>query len=1207
VSAATGAYNLFQAGSAVGGGSIYGVASGATYGTNFMSQQSLMLAAQEASGASSSALSGAASLYGNSAAVGAGGYGAAGAGLVAGETGAMDMGIVAASATEGGLMTSATAALGAIGPVGWAVIAAIAVAAYISHNASEEHTTLTFGSSAKGVTGSKSTLTDQHDGNYVGGAGVNTAFGSVGISSQHWMDAIADVNKPKLDAFLGSIKKTDDAMAAFLTTAERATVTAALDNRQVTVGTGPEGSDPSKMYGAVYVDRLTAIMNAVDPGLAGLTAGFQGTVDQLATESLALLQYRKALSETGQAVFGAKVTLQDLAALKGDTESTAMAVARLISVFQLTNAVADSLGKSSADTFGAVGLASDAARERLVNLAGGMDKLQAGAAFFAQNMLSEGDRLAPVIERVRQNMKDLGLEGVTTNAQFVEVVRGHLDANKQLVGGIDLSTEAGAQLYTKMMTLAPEFKQVADAAGSAGEAMRSAADIANERKGLQNQLNQATLSQVELLALQRAAIDTSNQALFDQVQAAVASKAATDALAASNKAAADALAAANKAAADSLASINDGYQKQIDALVKAALPLAEQRALEVRGMDASTLALYTRLESLNAEKDAAKAAADAKVAADARTAEAAKALATTNAGFQQQIDSLVKASIPLAQQRALEVAGMDASTLALYTRLEALKTEAKASADAKAAADALASVNAGYQSQIDALVKTGLPLAQQRALETQGMDASTLALYTRLEALNAEKAATDAIAKASDTAAAALQQYAAAAMSAARSDVSSARTAADAAYKRAIDAVNAGETTRITDVADKRKALIDAYNRESATLTTTRDRFDSFAKSIRALRDSLATGNLSTLSPEQKYFELKRQFESTTALSKAGDPAAQQRFQTSLQDFLTASKDYNGSGQGFVADYQSAQEAIGAVASSADAQVSLAQQQLDALATQVRGLTTVDTSVQSVEQAVTAFRTAQASLDAFNATEQRRLLTEQASSLVSVDTGIQTLTEALNSLSRALANQLTLAQNPTAAANAGFVNSLYQGIGRTADTGGAAYWTGQLSSGQTQAQVASSFSASAQRVSAEDYVRSLYATVDGAVRTPDSAGLDYWTNQLLSGTGPDALKAQFKNAVDQVNGIHGSHADGLDFVPFDGYRAKLHMGEKVQTASQVKQDAATNREVVALLRTVVDELRADKVQRGAVGMAALDKLDKVADGLAGNKRELARA
>lgn len=43
------------------------------------------------------------------------------------------------------------------------------------------------------------------------------------------------------------------------------------------------------------------------------------------------------------------------------------------------------------------------------------------------------------------------------------------------------------------------------------------------------------------------------------------------------------------------------------------------------------------------------------------------------------------------------------------------------------------------------------------------------------------------------------------------------------------------------------------------------------------------------------------------------------------------------------------------------------------------------------------------------------------------------------------------------------------------------------------------------------------------------------------------------DAITQAYPMHGSHADGLGYVPFNGYRAELHEGEAVLTASQNKQ------------------------------------------------------
>lgn len=41
-----------------------------------------------------------------------------------------------------------------------------------------------------------------------------------------------------------------------------------------------------------------------------------------------------------------------------------------------------------------------------------------------------------------------------------------------------------------------------------------------------------------------------------------------------------------------------------------------------------------------------------------------------------------------------------------------------------------------------------------------------------------------------------------------------------------------------------------------------------------------------------------------------------------------------------------------------------------------------------------------------------------------------------------------------------------------------------------------------------------------------------------------------QNRMPQYTYVHGSHADGLDYVPFDGYIARLHRGERVLTAEE---------------------------------------------------------
>lgn len=153
-------------------------------------------------------------------------------------------------------------------------------------------------------------------------------------------------------------------------------------------------------------------------------------------------------------------------------------------------------------------------------------------------------------------------------------------------------------------------------------------------------------------------------------------------------------------------------------------------------------------------------------------------------------------------------------------------------------------------------------------------------------------------------------------------------------------------------VGDARSALTEAYDRESGALNETIDKFRQFSKSLRDFRDSLLTGDMSTLSPEQQYQELKGRFERTYALALSGDPEAMGKLEGVSNEFLQASKAYYASSEAYASDFARVREALGNAANSADAQVSIAQQQLAKLDQQVSGLIQINTSVLSVQQAI---------------------------------------------------------------------------------------------------------------------------------------------------------------------------------------------------------------------------------------------------------------
>lgn len=113
-----------------------------------------------------------------------------------------------------------------------------------------------------------------------------------------------------------------------------------------------------------------------------------------------------------------------------------------------------------------------------------------------------------------------------------------------------ITPEALAQWQALQSTM----DQLATASGNADAAItavtRSLADIANERARLQDQYDSLTLTSAQLVAKQRAGLDESNRALFDQVQALLDLKDAATATAEALATAAETLRTTNAARLD---------------------------------------------------------------------------------------------------------------------------------------------------------------------------------------------------------------------------------------------------------------------------------------------------------------------------------------------------------------------------------------------------------------------------------------------------------------------------------------------------------------------------------------------------------------------------------------------------------------------------------------------------------------------------------
>lgn len=137
-----------------------------------------------------------------------------------------------------------------------------------------------------------------------------------------------------------------------------------------------------------------------------------------------------------------------------------------------------------------------------IDAAGGLDALVSKTNYFAENFLTEAQRLAPVQARVTAEMKRLGLESVTTREQFAQAV------NQAAAMG-----PSGQQLFIGLLNVAEGFAAVTE---PIEEVKNQLADLKKRGKDLADEYAKLTLSEEAYLALKRAELQTAEErAQFD--------------------------------------------------------------------------------------------------------------------------------------------------------------------------------------------------------------------------------------------------------------------------------------------------------------------------------------------------------------------------------------------------------------------------------------------------------------------------------------------------------------------------------------------------------------------------------------------------------------------------------------------------------------------------------------------------------------------
>lgn len=288
----------------------------------------------------------------------------------------------------------------------------------------------------------------------------------------------------------------------------------------------------------------------------------------------------------------AKLTAADgidgLATVVQQIVQTETAIAGLKQAFEPLGGIFSKIG----------GLSGDAILS-LAKIAGGIDALSGNLSSYFDNFYSDGERASMTLDAVGKTLASVGIDAVPKTRE----------AYRKLVEAQDLTTQSGLETTAALLKVAGAF---ADAVPVAEDMTK----VLQERAGLETQLLQLQGNVAAIRATERAALDESNRAIYDQVKALEDQKAAADAAKEALKKLTDDLktliSSLRDAAAQALAGVERAIQAQKDLLTAAYdSAVAKLDAQATTAKDA-----YSALsKDLDAQRIAAKAIYDAQASA----------------------------------------------------------------------------------------------------------------------------------------------------------------------------------------------------------------------------------------------------------------------------------------------------------------------------------------------------------------------------------------------------------------------------------------------------------------------------------------------------------------------------------------------------------------------------------------------------------------
>jgi phage-related minor tail protein len=239
-------------------------------------------------------------------------------------------------------------------------------------------------------------------------------------------------------------------------------------------------------------------------------------------------------------------------------------------------------------------------------------------------------------------------------------------------------------------------------------------------------------------------------------------------------------------------------------------------------------------------------------------------------------------------------------------------------------------------------------------------------------------------------------------------DLTDANDAAAKSAQEWADKVSAAQDQVNTD----RQNLISAYEDEAQTLKATRDQVQSFLDGITTFRSTLLSGDAAGLDPLAQYAASRAEFTRISGLAAAGDASGQAGLQDAISSFLAASKTASTDPGQYSRDRAAAIRAIDLAQAAAKTQISVADQQLAEIKTQVDLLGGINSNTNSIAGGISALSASMAALAAAIA-GQTAAAAQQAALVAAAQT---TATAAHTTATRAFDANSYLSMNPDVAA-----------------------------------------------------------------------------------------------------------------------------------------------------------------------------------------------